>query len=333
MNKPSEGENWAWDRYWQADRLASCLGEGDPADEAAIERVWSTFFAAFADGARLLDICTGNGAVAIVAAQSAKSSGKSFEIHGADLAAIEPTEYVRSQAAVLGEIQFHGKTAAENLPFGDAGFDGATSQFGLEYTDTARSVPEMARVLKPGARVLLLVHAAEGALVAPNVDQIRQSRFLLERSGIFHKAGVALETAWETEHAASPNRRSRAAATKARKDFQKAVDATSRRLKDCRRPQYHEAVLSRLAEIYGRRAAFPLPQLRGMMGLVQFEVKAHGERMASLERAAKTEAECGNLVALLEAAGFKRAAMTALRVGADQALVAWRIDAQRASAG
>ena len=330
MNKPSEGESWAWDRYWQADRLASCLGEGDPADEAAIEHVWATFFTAFPDGARLLDVCTGNGAVAIVAAESAESAGKRFEIHGVDLAAIEPAAYVPSQAAVLGEIEFHPKTPAENLPFADAGFDGAASQFGLEYTDTARSVPELARVLKPGARVLLLVHAAEGALVAPNVDQITQSRFLLEKSGVFQKAGVALETAWEAESAASPNRQSRAAATKARKDFQKAVDATTRRLKGCRRPQYHEAVLSRLAEIYGRRASFPLQRLRGMMGLVQFEVKAQGERMASLERAAKTEAECADLTALLENAGFKDVAMTALRVGADEALVAWRIEAARA---
>ena len=54
----------------------------------------------------------------------------------------------------------------ESLPFEDASFAAATSQFGFEYGQTGKTALEMARVLAPGAPFSLLVRHANSAAVA-----------------------------------------------------------------------------------------------------------------------------------------------------------------------
>jgi hypothetical protein len=59
----------------------------------------------------------------------------------------------------------------ESLPFADASFAAAVSQFGYEYSETERTAKEMVRVLAPKARFLLVVHHASSSIVA--VDRKR----------------------------------------------------------------------------------------------------------------------------------------------------------------
>src|SRR5690348_5313060 len=59
-----------WDQYWHADRLASCLNLDTPNYTADMRAGWSGFLSPLPDGARVLDICTGNGAVAAIAVET-----------------------------------------------------------------------------------------------------------------------------------------------------------------------------------------------------------------------------------------------------------------------
>lgn len=59
--------SWAWDHYWRDGRLASCGGEGGAGYQTAIARGWREFFAGLANGSRILDVCSGNGAIALLA--------------------------------------------------------------------------------------------------------------------------------------------------------------------------------------------------------------------------------------------------------------------------
>src|SRR5262249_14723851 len=61
----------AWDQYWQDGRLASCGGQGGVNYQPVIAEGWRRFFGTLTDGAHVLDICTGNGAVARLAAEVA----------------------------------------------------------------------------------------------------------------------------------------------------------------------------------------------------------------------------------------------------------------------
>lgn len=57
-------------------------------------------------------------------------------------------------------------TPMESLPFDDASFDAAVSQYGYEYGQAHETALEVARVLSPGAPFSFLIHHSESPLVA-----------------------------------------------------------------------------------------------------------------------------------------------------------------------
>jgi SAM-dependent methyltransferase len=62
-------------------------------------------------------------------------------------------------------MQIRAGIFMERLPFPDASFGAAVSQFGFEYSQTPRSANEIARVLRPGAPLSFLVHHAQSPIV------------------------------------------------------------------------------------------------------------------------------------------------------------------------
>ena len=64
----------AWDRFWSYDRLSS-FGTGPGAGNYGehIAAGWRAFFAALPAGSKVLDLCTGNGAIAVMAVEAGTS--------------------------------------------------------------------------------------------------------------------------------------------------------------------------------------------------------------------------------------------------------------------
>lgn len=78
-----------WKNYYRDGALASCpLGPGSGYTQE-LRDIWVEFFSGLPEDARILDIGTGNGAVALIALESAASAGRHYEIHGTDLAQID----------------------------------------------------------------------------------------------------------------------------------------------------------------------------------------------------------------------------------------------------
>lgn len=121
--------------------------------------LWRDFFAGFEDGARLLDLATGGGQVARLACQAAGASGRRFEVVGVDYADLPAASGPQQDGP-----QLLGGVSLEKLPFEAAKFDGAASQFGIEYADTRAALGELARVLRPGGRALFLMHHSKSAV-------------------------------------------------------------------------------------------------------------------------------------------------------------------------
>jgi SAM-dependent methyltransferase len=166
----------AWDSFWRYDRLSSFhAAPGAPNYGPPVAVGWRTFFDQLPDGARLLDIATGNGAIAVLAV----AAGKQFAVTGADLAAVEPTVFVTQNRAELAQINFLASTPAEALPLPDASIDAIVSQYGVEYSDLSRSLPDAARVLAPGGRLRFACHAAEGSVARDTTTSIADADFLL----------------------------------------------------------------------------------------------------------------------------------------------------------
>lgn len=154
-------------------------------------------------GARLLDLGTGNGVVVTQAVTVSRTKDAAFEIHGVDLAEIEPASFARSAAGLLREVRFHPETAMEALPFPDAHFDAVCGQFSLEYSDTERSVPEVLRVLRPDGRFRFLLHADDAVLKERSRMQRLRAEAIIE-SPLFERLRTALDGILEAEARPGP---------------------------------------------------------------------------------------------------------------------------------
>lgn len=137
-------------------------------------RPFAEALVAFVDpppGARVLDVATGPGVVAI---EAAKRVGLAGVVVAADfIPHWEPHVAAAAQAAGAGNVEF--KTMpAEALAFASDSFDVVLCQFGLMFIpDPARALGEMHRVLRPGGALGVAVWS-----VAERVGLFLMSRML-----------------------------------------------------------------------------------------------------------------------------------------------------------
>jgi len=138
------------------DRIAPRYDRLNRAMTAGLDGRWRRAAAAAADlaaGDRALDCCTGTGDLAFELADRVTASGS---VVGLDFAE-EMLARARVKAGERGAaVEFLQGDALE-LPFGDDSFDAATVAFGIRnVSDLDRGIAEMARVVRPGGRVVIL---------------------------------------------------------------------------------------------------------------------------------------------------------------------------------
>lgn len=173
----------SWSRYWQHGGLHSCSSSFDGNYSGEVRAFWHNAFAPVANGGRMLDLCTGNGPIARLALELAPDPS-TLSIDAVDLANVAPAWWSELAPAVRSRVRFHGGVAAERLPLAAGCIDLAVSQFGLEYTDVPASVAELRRVLAPGARVALLVHAHDSLIVRQALEERGHLQWLDGSSGL-----------------------------------------------------------------------------------------------------------------------------------------------------
>lgn len=123
-----------------------------------IDRRWRTKavqLLSYGEGARILDVATGTGDVAL---EIAKSTPPSVRITGADFCR-EMVELGREKVAASPFADRIEMLVApcEELPFPDDTFDSVTIAFGIRnVVDRRVGLVEMRRVLKPGGRLIIL---------------------------------------------------------------------------------------------------------------------------------------------------------------------------------
>jgi demethylmenaquinone methyltransferase/2-methoxy-6-polyprenyl-1,4-benzoquinol methylase len=140
------------------DRIAGVYDLLNTVMTAGLHHQWrrrAADLAAVAGGDRVLDVATGTGDLALEVASRLERSGT---VVGVDFS--EPMlALARSKAAARGdgpEVSFSAANALA-LPFDDRSFDAATVGFGARnFDDLGQGLREMARVVRPGGRVVVL---------------------------------------------------------------------------------------------------------------------------------------------------------------------------------
>ena len=105
------------------------------------------------NGQRILDCATGTGDLAIA---FKKAVGTKGEVVGTDFCK-EMLSFAPAKAQSMGlDIKFE-LADVMNLPYSDHSFDHASISFGIRnVADPAKAIAEMARVVKPGGKVVIL---------------------------------------------------------------------------------------------------------------------------------------------------------------------------------
>jgi demethylmenaquinone methyltransferase/2-methoxy-6-polyprenyl-1,4-benzoquinol methylase len=100
-------------------------------------------------GSRVLDVATGTGDLAL---ELARRVGPAGEVVGSDF-----SENMLDRARAKSDGVRWELDNAMDLPYADGAFDAATVGFGARnFSDLARGLGEMARVVRPGGRVVVL---------------------------------------------------------------------------------------------------------------------------------------------------------------------------------
>lgn len=328
-NPPRETD--AWDRYWAYGNLHSFSQVTSGNYTGRIAAFWDGVFGDLADGSRILDIATGNGAIPLLAQAAGTATGRVFDIHATDLAAIEPDRQVSDEALRerLQAIDFHARTPAESLPFEAGRFDLVCSQFGLEYSDLEQSVPETARVLRHDGHIALIMHHARSAAVLAARDEVAQVDFVLEEAKLYLKARNLLRAEADT----GTRRRSGSPHPKVVKK-RKAVDQAIQQIEaNARQRQSNRLLvgpLNYVREVLTLAGRDGPAQALAWLDEAHRRVRATRERLAAMQAAAHDDQTMAEFIESLAAAGFDTPACSTLIEDNDE-VVGWQVRARRKS--
>jgi demethylmenaquinone methyltransferase/2-methoxy-6-polyprenyl-1,4-benzoquinol methylase len=151
-----DSEEFASEVRGMFDRIAGVYDLMNSAMTAGLHHQWrqrAVDRAEVGPGSDALDLCCGTGDLAL---ELRRRIGPDGRVVGSDFS--EPMlEQARRKSGELGLPVEFGWADALDLPYGDASFDAVTIGFGARnLADLERGIAEMARVLRPGGRLVIL---------------------------------------------------------------------------------------------------------------------------------------------------------------------------------
>lgn len=155
-----------WSNYWHSGVQTSLPQDFKANYDGAIHSYWQTIVRQLDDNAKVTDVCTGNGAVALILADIANSQNLSLAINAVDISQIN-TDSIRhnNPSAVTQMITFISDCAVEQLDQTvSLPQDLIVSQYGLEYSDLKQSAPAIVKSLKPGGYLVFIAHSPKSAV-------------------------------------------------------------------------------------------------------------------------------------------------------------------------
>ena len=177
-----------WTAYWQKTKTLNSFAEGEQSlgYTGSIAEFWCNTFQQLAPGCKVLDLATGNGALAVLALET----NSDLSLTASDAAAISPLTLFNEQDALyslLCQIQFVANMPSVQLSFPDSTFDSVVSQFGFEYAAVEPALKQILRVLKPGGKFVALIHHADSFITEDcriGIDMLK--RFLSKDSVLYY---------------------------------------------------------------------------------------------------------------------------------------------------
>lgn len=180
-----------WEQFWRHGSVTTFERSGNPNYDGEIREFWERQFATLLEGARIVDLATGNGAVALLAAEYSAANDRQFCVDALDRAAIRPEKDLQEAEAArewLSSVRFRGGAPNEDTGLESECADLVTSQYGFEYGDPSATAREAMRILKPGGRIALITHHANSVVVREAREGLEQHRLCLRKEQLLTRA-------------------------------------------------------------------------------------------------------------------------------------------------
>jgi ubiquinone/menaquinone biosynthesis C-methylase UbiE len=309
-----------WAAYYRGGALVSCPVNTGLNYDQEVRDAWVAFFSTLPGGARILDIGTGNGAVALIAKETAAERSRELHVTGVDLADIDPPKYVPEGEKLLAGIEFSGGVSTETLPFDDAAFEAVSGQYIVEYTNIMATLRECARVLVPGGACQLILHHADSAVVANARESLGQAARVRGESGLMAQFRRYCEFIGESADKAEPARQGFIAAGR---ELEEEASTSSN-------PLFLNYVLDSITRLLESRPGLGHAGLLEQVNRLEQLIDEWVSRLDDLVSAALDADGMRNLVADAEAAGFRDLHYEPQMQGGET-LVGWRLHMRRAA--
>ncbi|HRP35812.1 MAG TPA: class I SAM-dependent methyltransferase [Gammaproteobacteria bacterium] len=325
-----------WTRYWARGTVTTFEGHFSGNYDAEIRDFWWRQFETLADGSTMVDLATGNGALALLAASYAREHERSFTIVGVDSAALDVARLraaLPGLAADLDAVTLRGDTPLEDtgLPAATAGL--VTSQFGFEYGDTAAGAREAFRLLRSGGRLAMILHHADSAILSQAREGLRQVELCVERERLLAQARLLIKLLRPARRDPSGRRLVLSpGAEKVRDDMLAAVERVRAyaarpevQTEDTGFIEFMVPAVMRLVD--QSHGVDPRRVQQAMAGLAG-EIEAYRRRMTDLVSASRSRADMELVRAQLADAAFADIQLEPLYYGGET-LLGWALTATR----
>jgi len=296
-----------WTEYWARGALHSLPYAFEGNYARGVAAFWRERFVRLGERARVLDVGTGNGAVALLAVGFAREHSLDFEVHGVDLADIDPGAAVEAETSQdLSRIRFHARTAIEALPFEAGRFDLITGQYAFEYADIEPAARELARVAAPDGRLALGLHHDQSMVMQNARIVCEQGRLIFERLKFFPLLGALLK---RVSAAQTPEDRRRLAtdpeAERIRHAFNQAAEQIYRAAEQSPNPRFLDALLAESRRCMSAVGKHSLEELERRVAFLEADLRSKWARMDDLAACACDEAGRERILGALQQAGFQ----------------------------
>jgi ubiquinone/menaquinone biosynthesis C-methylase UbiE len=280
----------AWSKYWDKGTLHSCPGAFAANYNDEILAFWNKFFGDLGNGSRVLDIGTGNGAIAFLARDVALALGRQFHIEGIDAAIIQPVEAAAKHGLAATGVRFRGLTSAEHTGYPAASCDAVSSQYAIEYMDVTACLREIARILKPSGKAALLMHHADSEAVTTTRAELKVLEYLRQEAPLLPAASRLLHRLEEFGKTRDPGLIMQdAESRKQMKEIEKLLKKVTQYARSRPHAVFAEGIAIQVAGVLQRTPASGASSALASLDLLDEEMKAHQARLKSMLKAGLNE--------------------------------------------
>lgn len=289
-----------WTPYWKRSTVTS-FGNLFPDNyDGPIRNFWEKQLQSEIN--HILDICCGNGALTWLCHDILKQENRSAHITGIDFADIQPFKVLGKNQEDFPNIQFIGNTKVEDLSLADQSADLVISQYGIEYSNLEKSVPQVSRVLTMSGKMCFILHDKESTLIKGATNHLDDYKTVLNQIAIHD---IALEIDDFCLQVIDPVKRK---ASRQHQEFVNRLSAAAARIKNLTKNYKTRSPIHLYLERLNQALAYSDQNKnidrKALINQARDALNAHIERIDDLEEAALSASDREDLKILIENQSF-----------------------------